>query len=197
VTWQGPVEREALGLLEHLFTKPLRKADVVDYLLNAPTVHPAARQLALAQLERYREESEPEPFHRASWAVVRQPYLNAIQYRFALRQAVTACGLAPENGHYRRTLGAAHYRTGDGKAAVAALGKATQLRGGGDSTDAFFLALAHAQLGETAPARQWYDRAVQWMGKDKPRDVELQRLRAEAAALLGINNQPEPREKGE
>jgi hypothetical protein len=73
---------------------------------------------------------------------------------------------------------------------VAALEKALQLRSGGDSSDWFFLAMAHWQLGEREQARQRYGQAVQWMNKNNPYDVELCRLRAEAATLLGIEDEP-------
>ena len=97
-TPEAAIEREALGLLDSLFAKPLRKADVIDYLQNAPTIRPRARQLALSLVDRYHEETNPETYHRESWALVRQPYLNAFQYRFALLQAEHACRLAPRQG---------------------------------------------------------------------------------------------------
>ena len=61
-----------------------------------------------------------------------------------------------------------------------------ELRKGGDSFDWFFLAMAHWQLGEKDKAREWYDRAVQWMDKNQPKNEELRRFRAEAAELLEL-----------
>jgi hypothetical protein len=81
-TPEAAIEREAVGLLDSLFAKPLRKADVIDYLRNAPTIRPRARQLALALVDGYHEETKPETYHRASWALVRQPYLNNFQRGF-------------------------------------------------------------------------------------------------------------------
>src|SRR5687767_3747973 len=46
--------------------------------------------------------------------------------------------------------------------------------------------MAHWQLGEKDKAREWHDRAAQWMDKHQPTDEELLRFRAEAAELLGI-----------
>ena len=108
-TPEAAIEREALGLLDSLFAMPLRKADVIDYLQNSPTIRPRARQLALSLVDRYHEETDPETYHQASWALVRQPYLNAFQYRFALLQAEHACRLAPDRQEYRVGLGAALY----------------------------------------------------------------------------------------
>ena len=53
--------------------------------------------------------------------------------------------------------------------------------------DWFYLAMAHWQLGEKEQARQWYDRAVEWMDKNQPKDDEFPRCCSEAADLLGIN----------
>jgi WD40 repeat protein len=52
-TPDAAIEREALGLLDFLFAKPLPKADVIAYLRNAPTIRPQARQLALSLADRY------------------------------------------------------------------------------------------------------------------------------------------------
>jgi uncharacterized protein HemY len=99
---------------------------------------------------------------------------------------------APRAGPYWNTLGVAHYRAGDWKAAVAALNKSMELGQGGDSSDWFFLALAHGRLGDKAQARQWYDQALRWMQQHKPADEELRRFRPEAAALLGLPDPPTP-----
>jgi tetratricopeptide (TPR) repeat protein len=95
-----------------------------------------------------------------------------------------------EEGEGWQTLGIAQYRVGDWKATVAALEKAMRLRNGGDAADWFFLAMAHRQQGDKQEARRWWDRAVVWMDKNKPRDEELGRFRAEAAALLRIDEGP-------
>ena len=55
--------------------------------------------------------------------------------------------------------------------------------------------MAHWQLGDKKQARQWYDKAVSWMDKNKPQDDELRRFRAEAEALLGIPEKPQPKAK--
>src|SRR5262249_5546351 len=78
-------EREALGLLDFLFTRPLGKADVLAAVADSPFLSPPARQKALALAEDYPEATDPDRFHRAAWALVRQPFLNAFQYRLALR----------------------------------------------------------------------------------------------------------------
>jgi serine/threonine protein kinase/tetratricopeptide (TPR) repeat protein len=93
----------------------------------------------------------------------------------------------PRRGVSWRTLGIAHCRAGNWKAAIAALEKSMELRKGGDSFDWFFVAMARWQLGDKKDARKWYDQAVQWMQKHKPKDEELGCFRAEAEKLLEVN----------
>ncbi len=80
---------------------------------------------------------------------------------------------------------------------MTALKKSMECRGGGNSFDWFFLAMAYWNLGEKEEARKWYDRAVEWMETKRPDDAELARFRAEAAALLGISDSPEEDGKDE
>jgi tetratricopeptide (TPR) repeat protein len=101
--------------------------------------------------------------------------------------AKSAVELAPKEPSHWNTLGASQYRNGDWKAAIEALSKSMELRKGGDSNDWFFLAMAHWQLGDKTQARSWFDKAVEWMEKNQPRDEELLRFRDEAAALLEVN----------
>src|SRR5262249_2533459 len=109
LTAESVVEREALGLLAFLFAKPLSKGDVLKFLNPSPTLRPQVRKLALTLSLRYIEEKDPERYHQAAWALLRQPYLNAIQYGFALRQSETACQLLQTHRPYRVALGIARY----------------------------------------------------------------------------------------
>jgi Flp pilus assembly protein TadD len=95
-----------------------------------------------------------------------------------------AVELNPREGSYWRTLGVAHYRAGDWKDALAALEKSMELHCGGDSFDWFFLAMAQWQLGNKDKAREWYDKAVDWMEKNQPIHEELRRFRAEVEELM-------------
>jgi serine/threonine protein kinase/Flp pilus assembly protein TadD len=84
------------------------------------------------------------------------------------------------------TLGVAYYRVGKWREAIKNLETATKLRGGPLGEGYFFLAMAHAQLGETEKAKRHYQQAVQWMQDHEPNDPQLLRFRAEAEALLGL-----------
>jgi Flp pilus assembly protein TadD len=184
-TPEAAIEREAVGLLDSLFARPLRKADVIDYLRTAPTIRPRARQLALALVDGYHEETEPETYHRASWALVRQPYLNAVQYRFALLQAEHARRLAPDRREYRLGLGAALYRAGRYREAIETLGRADRPDQGSPAVLAF-LAMAQHQLGQHEEARAVLARLRE--AHNQPRwanDAEFLNLMDEAGALIG------------
>jgi WD40 repeat protein/tRNA A-37 threonylcarbamoyl transferase component Bud32 len=146
LTSEVSVEREAVGLLGILFTKPLCKGDVVEYLESCATIRLEVRQRALALAGHYREQTDPGAYRRSSWAVVRQPFLNAVQYRFALRQAETACRLAPEQGESLTALGVAQYRLGQYEKAMATLSRADQINKR-SATDLAFLAMAQHRLG--------------------------------------------------
>jgi WD40 repeat protein len=183
-TPEAAIEREALGLLDSLFAKPLCKADVIDYLRNAPTIRPQARQLALSLVDRYHEETNPEMYHQESWALVRQPYLNTFQYRFALLQAEHACRLAPDKKDYRIGLGAARYRAGRYREAIDTLGAADQPDRSSPAALAF-LVMAHHRLGQREQARAALVRLREAL--DQPRgmkDTETLDLMHEAQALI-------------
>jgi tetratricopeptide (TPR) repeat protein len=111
----------------------------------------------------------------------------------AVEAAKQAVQLAPQAGGFWNTLGVAHYRAGDWKAAVAALEKSMELQKGGDASDWLFLAMAHEKLGRRDEARKDYDRAVGWLeqnkvalAKNKTQAEELSRFRSEAEELLQL-----------
>jgi tetratricopeptide (TPR) repeat protein len=104
--------------------------------------------------------------------------------RRAVQLAQAVVKRMPQEGNYWNTLGAALYRAGEWKAAREALTKSCALRGGGDGLDWFLLAMTCQRLDDAAQARVWYNKAVAWADARRPRDPEVQRFRAEAAAVL-------------
>jgi tetratricopeptide (TPR) repeat protein len=125
-------------------------------------------------------------YNTLAWLLATCPDSKCRDGRKAVELAKRAVALTPKDGNRWNTLGVAHYRAGDWKAAIAALEKSMELRKGGDCSDWFFLAMAQWQLGGQKDARPWYDKAVKWMEKNQPKDEELVRFRAEAKALLKI-----------
>jgi tetratricopeptide (TPR) repeat protein len=148
-TPEAPLEREALGLLHFLFARPLSRDHAIEYLRGCRTIRTPARKLALSWVGRFRQETNPARYDAASRLVARQRYLNAFQYQFALRQAQTACSLAPENASYRTTLGMAQYRVGRYAEALATLARADPSR----PASLAFLAMAQHRRGQKDPAQ--------------------------------------------
>jgi serine/threonine protein kinase/Flp pilus assembly protein TadD len=135
--------------------------------------------------------------NQLAWLLATCPEMALRDPPRAVELARKAVNLAPRIGDCWNTLGVAEYRAMHWKAAVLAFEKSMEIRKGGDGFDWFFLAMAHWQLGEKAQARKLYDEAIQWMEKNKPQDEELQRFRAEAATLLGVDDQSRPKAKEE
>jgi serine/threonine-protein kinase len=104
----------------------------------------------------------------------------------AVSHAERATTLAPNDAGNWNTLGVAQYRNGNSAAAIESLTRSINLGKGGMGTDFFFIAMAHWQLGHKDQAAESYQKAVQWMEKSQPKDEELFRFRAEAAALLDV-----------
>jgi tetratricopeptide (TPR) repeat protein len=126
-----------------------------------------------------------------AWILANCPDVKLRNPARALALAKQATEQAPKRQDVWSTLGAAHYRTGDSQEAIKALTTSMELRKGGDSTEWFFLAMAHGRLGDKVASRKWYDKAVEWMEKNQPRDEELRQFRTEAAQLLGIDKHPD------
>jgi serine/threonine protein kinase/Flp pilus assembly protein TadD len=117
----------------------------------------------------------------------------------ALELAREIIKVNPSGGDGYQVLGMAYYRTGDWRAAIAALEKSRELRKGGDASDSFFLAMASWQLGRKDEARQWYNQAVEWVENNRQALThdpavagELRRFRAEAEEMLGIEKKDNP-----
>ena len=82
-----------------------------------------------------------KPHNELAWLLATDPNPNARDPGRAVNWAKKAVELAPNEGNFWNTLGVAHYRAGDWKAALEALEKSMKLRNGGDSSDWFFLAM--------------------------------------------------------
>jgi tetratricopeptide (TPR) repeat protein len=119
----------------------------------------------------------------ASNPVHREPALAVELAKQVVRQA-------PREAVYWKTLGVAHYRSGEWQAALGALEEAEKRAPGKNfGFNAFFLAMCHHQLGDPAKAKDHYDRAVRWHPEDpgnldSAQQQELEALHAEAEALL-------------
>jgi tetratricopeptide (TPR) repeat protein len=186
------IRRQAIGhyeILKDRFPedKSARRLLVVSYLELVRVLWGGGRESEAAEPYRRALEVAPEDpavNNELAWflATCAEPRLwNAAE---AVRLARKAVAADRTSADYWNTLGAAHYRNDDNKAAIDALQKAMSLRAQGSSFDWYFLAMAHCRLGDRAKARTLLDQAVQWMDKYMPQDRELSRFRAEAEAML-------------
>jgi serine/threonine protein kinase/Tfp pilus assembly protein PilF len=109
-------------------------------------------------------------------------------------QAEAACAkaveLEPSNPTIRLECSLIYGNLGRWDTALSCLSKASEL----EPVDAnlgfwwFRLAIAHWHVGEKEEARHWYGQALEWMVAHQPRNTKLRHLRAEAAALLRIQD---------
>jgi tetratricopeptide (TPR) repeat protein/serine/threonine protein kinase len=166
------------------------------YLVRGRAHHQLAHYpQALADYQRFLERAprHAQGNNAMAWLLATCPDAELRDPGQAVALAKKAVALAPKNGECRNTLGVAHYRAGDAKAAVVALLEARKLPLGGGAVASLFLALAYQTLGERAEARRAYDQAVAWiennrqaLEKDRPQAEELRRFCREAETALGL-----------
>jgi WD40 repeat protein len=160
----NPVEREARGLVEGLFTRPLEKGEVLARLRDHKGISEEVRAEALELAGRRADDAQE--FQRASRDVVRYRDAAPALYRAVLGWAQTACRLAPNDGPCRTTLGMAEYRLGRDGDAVTTLERALQQKETNPAEQCAalaFLALAHQRAGHAAEARAARDRLGELM----------------------------------
>jgi WD40 repeat protein/serine/threonine protein kinase/tetratricopeptide (TPR) repeat protein len=196
--WRSMVQREAQALVQSLFAKLLLRPEVVESIRRNDNLSEWVRQEALSLAQHYPEGAGQ--FNQASWEVVSQTGAKGADYRLALHRAEVAYRLVPQKVSYLITLGVAQYRAGRYPEAVDTLAQAERLvpLAHEDSLPVVltFLAMAHWQLGEKEEAREYYNKAMQWLQENKQllekrmsAQEELGRFRAEAEELLGIKDE--------
>ena len=131
---------------------------------------------------------DPDAQNGMAWSLATDSDSSWRNAGLAVELSEKAIATRPTDGNIWNTVGAARYRNGQWKDAIAAFAKSMQLRNGGDSADWFFLAMCHWRLGDKDAAGKWYDQAVEWMDKNSPDDLELRRFRTEAEELLKTTN---------
>jgi serine/threonine protein kinase/WD40 repeat protein len=128
------------------------------------------------------------PMNNEAWRLLVGPQGQRNAAR-ALELVRVSVELEPGNPIFLNTLGVAQYRNGLVKEAVFSLEKSLKAgEGEYDAFDLFFLAMCHAKLGESAKAKDCFDRAVTWLtaqGK-LPANwaAELKDIRTEAEVEL-------------
>src|SRR5262249_11320685 len=125
-----------------------------------------------------------------AWALVSRSDSPLRDPAWAIELAKKSVEIASGSREAWNTLGVAHYRAGDWKEAAAALERSMQLPGGGDAHDLLFMAMIRGRQGDGGQAHRWFDRAREWIDRNKPQGDEVRQFRAEAEALLGLEGSP-------
>jgi tetratricopeptide (TPR) repeat protein len=214
-----PDRREAIALCEGLLAELPTDPELRAYLAHVLS----QRGYALFLMDRF---SESEQAHRRSVDLCERLVADfpAVP-KYSVSLAQSRCGLAyvlanrrdvvnrdpaqavrladkaiehnPKEASFWGTLGTVRYRAGDWTGAIKAKERTIALAKAADARDWLILAMARWQLGDKDQARTDFDRALAWMRDNPTKDDELCRLRAEAAALLGVTDDPKSATKKE
>jgi len=134
--------------------------------------------------------SAPEHVHSLAWLLVHCRDLRQRDPQLAVELAGGLTKSVRDSPRYWNLLGAAHLRAGDAQASVAALRQAIKLRQSRNAFDWFLLAMAQQSLRDSKQALASFQTADKTMRANRPGHPELQRLRSEAAAALGLPRKP-------
>jgi serine/threonine-protein kinase len=200
-----PYLREAVGIGERVLADHPR---TIDHL---PMIADSHIGLAKVLWEGRKIEEARSHYQRAQaiWEQMKNLSPNSPMWRTDLAQHLVGClelplrdpakavALAreaidnePDDAAAWSAIGVALYRQGEAKEALKALNQAMEKSSGGSATTWYFLAMAHAKLGDGDTARSWFEKAETWRQGKTPRDPELRHLRDETTALPGFPSEP-------
>lgn len=129
------------------------------------------------------EESSPEYMNNLAWFLLVAGKADWREPDRAAEWAARAHQSRPANAIYHTTLGAALYRQAEAAEAVKTLTPLTNSVGANGFTS-FFLALALHAAGEHDAALEAMARGEAWLNEQQPGNMLLQRVGAEAQAVL-------------
>jgi WD40 repeat protein len=186
LTEEVRAERDAVALLDFLFSRPLPKSEVRAAIRRDSIIAEAARRKALELTEHFNGETDPKKYHDAAWPVVRHPHANFFACRFALAQANEACAGAPDDAQYRIALGVARYRLGKFHKEHYAEARAALTRCDPNHPATLaFLAMTQYQLGEKEQTPTTLARLREIMKKPEwAAKAEIEAFAREAAGLI-------------
>jgi Flp pilus assembly protein TadD len=129
---------------------------------------------------------EPEYLHNLGWLLTTAADPEVRDAAKALTVATAAKDRTTQSATYWNGVGVAHYRLENWQESIHALTEAERLRADGHCLDWFFLAMACSKSGENDKARNYFDRAIEWMQKNSPNNTDLQRIRLEAKTCVEL-----------
>lgn len=154
------------------------------------------RGLALYRLGRFADalldgemavEADPGSWYylnNLAWALATCPDQQLRDADRAVELALESIGLYRQNGTAWNTLGVAYFRQEEWRKSHEAFEESMNLRSGGDSFDWFFLAMLEWNDGNPEAAREWMERANDWMETNAADDPQLEMFRDEARQLI-------------
>jgi serine/threonine protein kinase/Tfp pilus assembly protein PilF len=141
-----------------------------------------------------RAAKDPKELARLAWQVAADTDPVLRDSGMAVEFARRAVKQRPEVGAFWLTLGVAHYRAGQWRAAVQTLEKVrSMMTGPGRCVATFALAMTRWQAGQREQARRCYDEAARQAAALTQASPLVQKFRKEAAALLGLQVSPPPK----
>jgi serine/threonine protein kinase len=136
-----------------------------------------------------------------AWQLATWPDETRRDVKLARELAQAALKHRPKDEGIINTLGVAEYRCGDYTAAVKTLDESAQLNQGRNQIDHYFLAMAHAKLGQSAKAQEHWKAAQALVSRPGyVMSEDLRRFQAEAEKVLAETSPsqteaPMPREE--
>ena len=134
----------------------------------------------------FEDQASPRELNNASWLLATTPDERLRDSSLAVELGARVIQLKPTFSWAYNTLGVALYREGDWKESIHYLNESMERRGGGDSFDWYFLAMAHWQLDQRSEALKWYQKALYAADGKTPTNDELKLFHDEATKLLEI-----------
>jgi tetratricopeptide (TPR) repeat protein len=184
----GPNHRGTLGAMTNLAAA----YDLVGRYADAMQLQEEALRLKQAHL-RPEDPFTLTALENLTWLLANVPDTELRNYARAVELATKQTQLAPDKPESWGCLGAARYRLGEHKQAIADLEKAVSMLKldtlsdtAAAASNAYFLAMARWELGDKAKAREWFAKAEEWKQKAGEHKPWVERARAEAAELLGV-----------
>ncbi|MCU0982731.1 MAG: tetratricopeptide repeat protein, partial [Pirellulaceae bacterium] len=130
------------------------------------------RKACAEMLQRFGQSEDAEVVHWATWTCTLAPDAVA-DWSKPCVLAKKAAKSDPKSAQYALTQGASLYRAGRVQQAIQRLTETEPPRQASDGTSAsspacvwFYLAMAHHRLGHRAEAKDYLDKAVEWMDKE-------------------------------
>ncbi len=128
-----------------------------------------------------------ETHNNVAWFLVLENCPELKTQMSSVELAKRATELGPNDARYWTTLGAALYRAENWTDAVIALRHSQKIAADESGYNVLFLAMAQCRGGDQSAAEQTLRAAVAWLAAHKRYDKALDRIAAEAAALIGIS----------